>query len=630
MKVHLTLCQGIKKFFPAIFLVCLGIIIYANTFHSTFHFDDTRVIVENPQIRNIQNIKVVWMDTTKHLLEHTQGLSARRLIPFLTFAVNYHFHKLDVFGYHVVNVGIHVVNALLVWWLVGMVVKIFNRKRTSGVRKSEFPKSEPPRFVYGSTVALCAALIFLCHPLQTQAVTYIAQRFTLLGAMFYLLSVCLYMKGRCAETRLIASVRFVGAAVAAVLGMFSKEIVFTLPFMILVLEFYFFRKEGSKRIIDVPWYYIVLILSFAVIVPCLYSFNLSGVLAQESVSESSGVAAMTRSVYFLTQFKVVLAYLKLFLFPVGQNLDYDFPLAQSIFEWSTFLSMMMCVVLLGAAVKLFSRHRLVSLGIIWFFLTLSVESSFIPIADVIFEHRMYLPSVGLCLAFTAGLLVFIKNSRALVTVACVIVIVFSYLTFQRNKVWNNEMTLWEDVVKKSPNKARGHGILGAAYLKESKYDLALAHFNKALHIDPYHVKAYTNRGHFFEKKGRYGLAIRDYDRALVLNPTSAVTYNNRGTAYHLTQQYDKALADYEMAVKLNPNLTTTYDNIGLIYGAKHQHALAMKYYKKALKINPDFKKSYLHLVNTCQALGNTVKVKEIDRKGKMLESMYADCMGGYD
>ncbi len=581
-----------KLFF--VFIICiLGGAIYANTFHSSFHFDDTRVIVENPQIRDVFNIAIAWTNTTKHLMDHTLGVSARRLIPYLSFAVNYHFHKLDVFGYHVVNVGIHVINALLVWWLVGMGVRSINRKHTSGVCLRRKIKNTPPRCVYGSTVALCATFIFLCHPVQTQAVTYIAQRFTLLGTMFYLLSVCLYMKGRCAETRLIASVRFVGAAIAAVLGMFSKEIVFTLPFMILVLEFYFFRREGSKRIIDVPWYYIVLILSFAVIIPCLYSFNLSGVLAQESMSEASGVATMTRSVYFLTQFKVLVTYLKLFLFPVGQNLDYDFPLAYSIFEWPTLLSMLTCIVLFGFAIWMRTRNKLVTLGIIWFFLTLSVESSFIPIADVIFEHRMYLPSVGLCLALTAGMYSLIRNSRMFVSVVSGVIIIFSCLTFQRNKVWNNEITLWEDVVQKSPHKSRPHNNLGKVYyLQRRDTGLALTHLNQALMLNPNNVSAYNNRGSVYQMERRYDLALADFTQALLIDSESAIAHNNRGVIYQIQKKYDLALVDFDAAIVLNPANASRYVNRANVYFSLGQYEKALKDYGAAIKIDPRNAQAY--------------------------------------
>jgi tetratricopeptide (TPR) repeat protein len=182
----------------------------------------------------------------------------------------------------------------------------------------------------------------------------------------------------------------------------------------------------------------------------------------------------------------VLKYIQLLLLPINQNVDYDFPISNSLFDPRTILSLLALLVLVGVAIKLFTTQRLISFGIFWFLATLSIESSIIPISDVIFEHRTYLPSFGFCIVLVSTLHHYFGENRQklfMVTFAG-IVAGYALLTINRNLVWKTPTTLWSDVIKKSPNKARGYNNRGIMYNESKSYDLALNDFNKAIALQP--------------------------------------------------------------------------------------------------------------------------------------------------
>lgn len=240
--------QNLKFFWPAI-LILLGMLIYANSLHGDFHFDDYYFVRDNTAIRDITNIEAVT---------HARSVPARA-VSFLTFALNYHFHGNDVFGYHVVNLAIHLMASLCVWWLIGLTFKT-PRMVKEGISR------------HGFLIAGATAFLFLVHPIQTQAVSYISQRFASLAALFYLLSLCAYIKGRLTRHRLNSNRFFILSLMSALLGMFTKQTVLTLPLTIFLYEFFFLRGAGNAAPKMKGVYYTVLVL-LLLIIPALYHFD---------------------------------------------------------------------------------------------------------------------------------------------------------------------------------------------------------------------------------------------------------------------------------------------------------------------------------------------------------------------
>ena len=502
-----------KTLVHVLLIVVFAVLGYANTFHVPYIFDDVWTIVENPKIRDL------------HFFLETDIIRSTRYLGFLTFALNYAVHGLDVTGYHVVNLAIHIINAALVYLLVLLTL------RTPRLRNGAIP--------FTALLPLGAALLFVSHPLQSQAVTYIAQRFASLATLFYLLCLVLYIRSRLSENTAARAALYVLALLSAVCAMKTKEISFTLPVILALYEVLFFRGAAGKRLLRlVPFVLTMLIIPLSLIGIDKPIGEVIG-----DVSEATKVqTSLSRWEYLMTQFRVIMTYIRLVFVPVNQNLDYDYPVYRTFVDPNVVLSFLFLAALCGTAVYLLyqsritthkspdTHYRLIAFGIFWFFITLSVESSLIPIVDVIFEHRMYLPSVGVFIATGTGALLLtarLKETwrRAEKTVAAafmVIVLLLTATTFARNLVWKDGITLWQDVVRKSPHNSIAHYNLGVVYQDKGRNEEAIQQYLIAIRIRPDYAAAYTNLGKAYLSKGMYEQAIGHFRTALEFEPQDTI------------------------------------------------------------------------------------------------------------
>jgi len=544
-----------KLILPFIAVTCLlGTLIYSNTFQSPFVFDDLPFIVYNTEIKDLTGVTSVL-----------KGRSPSRFVTYVTFALNYHFHQLDVFGYHLVNLLIHLMNSFFIYWFLRLTFS------TPYLR-------DQPQAQHAAVISILTALLFLVHPIQTQAVTYITQRFASLATMFYLVTLCCYIKARLLRRRgawyVIASTFF------GLLGMFTKEIVFTLPFMIIVYDVCFFRPR--KWSFQLHWFFILLA---CLIIPVTRSFRILDMFSVEAASGSYLGEPLNNVTYLLTQFKVIVTYIRLLFVPINQNLFYEYPASTGPFQLSTFLSFLFLASLFFLGLKVYKRHRLVAFGIFWFFLTLSVESSIFVIRHVIFEHRVYLPSVGFFLAVVVGLYTYLRNIRLLIIIFSVVIISLSFFTYQRNQVWQTGISLWSDVVQKSPNQLKAWLNLGVAYSDDKQYIEAIKIYTKMIDETP-NAAAFSNRGNVYSALGEYDLAIRDYKKAIAIKPQSAQFHSNRADAYTAKRKWDLAIKDYSKAIEIRSNYYKAYARRANVYRILKKFDFAMRDYDKAISLNP--------------------------------------------
>ena len=221
---------------------------------------------------------------------------------------------------------------------------------------------------------------------------------------------------------------------------------------------------------------------------------------------------------------------------------------------------------------------MISFGIFWFFLTLSVESGIIPISDLIFEHRTYLPSFGFFLVLSSGVFLLLWDNYRYLAVCIFVMIIGSYsiMAFERNKVWKDDLTLWNDVVLKSPDKARPLTNRGIAYGNLGQWDKAIADYSKAIGINPGYFEAVLNQGYAYANLEQWEKAITDYSRAIEIDAESAFAFSNRGIAYGHLGQYEKAMEDCSKTIEIDPDYLKAYFNRGVIYGnlGKWEKAIA--------------------------------------------------------
>jgi hypothetical protein len=244
--------------------------------------------------------------------------------------------------------------------------------------------------------------------------------------------------------------------------------------------------------------------------------------------------------------------------------------------------------------------RLVSFGIIWFYLTLMVESSFIPILDVIFEHRLYLPSAGGFLAMSASACALASRRpslrKPLWIVLALVCCALTVATIQRNRIWNDDLLLWEDTARKSPNKPRVLANLTAAYLRANRPQKALPLIIRSLELSPGLTDALNNLGSVLDLLGGYGGRYDNGSRFIVgsrnidmknYNQWFANTRNNLGLLYEHSGNLAAALSCYESAVTLLPTFELAWYNLFLTAHRQHDRKLAAEAYQKLYDLNPE-------------------------------------------
>jgi len=538
-------------------LLFLGAAIYSNTFFSAFHLDDFQSIVSNPAIRNLWNLGNIW------------NYWPMRFLTYLSLAINYQVNQLDVLGYHIFNLIVHLGSALSVWWLVYLTVSIL-------------PENEKKIRENANLIGFFAGLIFVAHPIQTQGVTYIVQRAVSLATLFYLLSLSCYIKSRVLpESRLVKGYYYL-SIVAAIMAMFSKEMAITLPFMVLLYEIFFLQEKKSFS-----WRKFLPFFSTLLIIPLVMWLTHSvDFLKMQRVKET--VTNISSLQYLLSEPRVLITYIRLLFIPFNQNFDYDYPVAKHLMQGSVLVSLFILILILVAALRLRFRYRLLSFSIFWFFITLLPESSFVPIKDVIFEHRLYLPLAGYSLFISGGIFYLWqnKNIRLIVLVLSILVALYALKAYFRNNVWKDELSLWTDVVLKSPQKDRGYNYRGFAYQANGDIEQALADFNQALKFNPKSPEAYNNRGNVYHVQKQSARALADYSQAIAIDPDDGDYYYNRGNAYQAKGDLDRAIADFSKAIEKKVKYDMVYFNRGTAWKDKGDYNRAIDDYSKAIEINP--------------------------------------------
>ncbi|HZY02824.1 MAG TPA: tetratricopeptide repeat protein [Anaeromyxobacteraceae bacterium] len=550
----------------------LGFAAYAGTFHVPFVFDDDTSIVDNRMIRDLS----AFVSEGKGYRHHPT-----RFVGNLSFALNYRLGGLDPTGYHVVNVLVHVLNALLLWALVRTTF------RTPRLRASAIAP-------WSGAVATAAALLFVSHPIQTQAVTYVAQRFASLATTFYLLSVLLWARWRLGRVAGIGggargAAGYAAVLLALLLGMRTKEIAITAPVAIALYEVWFFEGSWRRRL---AW--LLPVLATVAVIP-LDLLRLQEPVGKilSDVGEATRVQTeMSRLDYLATQLAAITTYLRLLVLPVGQNLDWDHPVYRSFLEPRVVWGAVVLAAVAAAAALLHGGRlarrlrpapdpagRLASYGVAWFFLALSVESSVIPIVDVIFEHRVYLPSAGLfaavaaVLALAARRLAPSRPAAFTLGASAAMAVVLASATWARNAVWRSELSLWSDAVAKSPLKSRPRDNLGLALAHLGREPEAVEQFREAARLDPGNARAWNNLGVALAKLGRPGEAEVAFRSAIRAFPDHAEAHHNLGRIYLVDLgRYQEAAALFQRAIALRPDYPEAYANLGAAWNALGRYA----------------------------------------------------------
>ncbi len=569
-------------------IAATALLIYANIYDAPFVFDDIPQIVEKRAIRDLRAY-ASW-----------QALRYPRVLVDFTFALNYRLGKIDVFGFHLFNVLVHVLNGFLVYFLSRAVLTRL-AAMTGGERGLSLSARAP-------LIALAAALLFTSHPLQTQAVTYTVQRYTSMAAFFYLASVLCYLRTRSLQLgkpRTALGLPGIAAGfgltgLCGFLAFLCKQSAASLPLAILLVEYFCFdrSRQGWQR--KLLWLLPGCLVFLVFILYVSGAFRGAGGGFGKLLEDVSRLAQETdrvgRWTYLCTQFNVLLIYIRLLFLPIGQNLDYLYPFKKGFWDGLTPLSFLAVGVLLALALALRNRRPVAAFGILWFFVTLAVESSVIPIRDALFEHRLYLPLWGPSLAIAAGLLATGPGGKAYpmrMAFCCALVIACGLAAHARNGVYRDEVRLFSDVVAKSPQNYRGYYNLGAALERQGRFEDALTQYQKVLDLRPGYPRALASLAGVLNSLGRYEEAGRHARAALERDPelstariSLAVALGRQGRPQGEAEQLNEAL-------RQAPRDVDALVNAGVALARRGKLSEAAEHFSRALALRPDaFKVRY--------------------------------------
>ena len=625
----------------------LGSIVYSNTLDVTFILDDVIALEVQPDIRLTSlSPKDIWNAG----FGGTAPLS--RPIAKITFALDYYFHQYDLAGYHIVNIAIHILTGFFLFLFIYATLGIIEGSGRKGGPLSA--SSGPAPLV----IAALTAVIWFVNPLDTQSVTYIVQRQNSMAAMFYVLSLLLYIKGRMVlkpreerpepqaqtqprdlspkgkkkkRTGRAAALDlekgdkstfrknrnhsskgkenarsdsapparypylcFCGSALVWILALGCKQTAVALPFFVVLYEWFFFQ-ELKRDWLKANLKYAFLAFALFAIIAILYL----GLHPWEKILSLHDFAnrEFTFKQRILTEFRVVIYYLSLIFYPNPSrlNLDYDFALSHSLFDpITTLLSLCTIIGLIGLACYLAKSRRLISFCIFWFFGNLVIESSVIPLA-IIFEHRTYLPSMLIVLPVVMLFYRYGRKAWLVNAVLCGVIVLFSYWTYQRNAVWADEVALYRDCVKKSPQKARPRYNLGRALMKREQIDEAIQQYLEAVHIQPDYADAHYNLAHALSQKGQMDKAIEHYMEAVRIRPDFYKAYYNLGIVLQEEGRTDEAIQQYLEAIRVKPDLAMAHYNLGVLLQKEGRTDEAAAHYLQAVRIDPGLWQAHYNL-----------------------------------
>jgi protein O-mannosyl-transferase len=594
-------------------IVLAAFALYGSALSHAFIFDDLRSIVENPYIRNLRNVSL--------LLQGIQSYTGPyRALPTITFAVNYHFHQLNVLGYHLVNLILHILSGILVYLISRHLFRLASKTEEA------FPEGKQEvRNRMDNVFPLLTALIFIIHPIQVNTVTYIVERNEGMAGFFFLLTFFLFIKGSFQQGRK-KMIYWCGAGLSFLGSVLSKEIGFMLPIVLILFDLIFVcqtREETMKR-----WKIYLPIFLF----PTLYGlFFLKGGVWGLLIKGSRGWQWSPLWEHLLTEANVIIQYFKLIFLPLPGwlNIDHDMEISKTLMEYPTWISVSVHLALLVLAAIFFRKRKLISFSIGWFYLILAPTSSIIPIWDVMVEYRLYLPlfAYGLLLALSLkSLSRFLSRKgskrfgRNLVWGLVILMLCFySWVTLERNKVLKDDLSLWTDASKKSPDKYRPkinlvnayirrgfydqaieeslallkkypndhevYNALGISHRRQREYDQAIDCFQKSIRINSKSVFAYYNLGVIFLEQKKFDQAIETFGTALQVVPSYAKAYNNLANALAMKGLLDEAIQKEKEAIRIDPVTAEFRYNLARFYEDKNRVAEATQAYKEALRLD---------------------------------------------
>ena len=584
----------------ALALICVcGVIIYFATVHSPFIYDDAHAIEDNPYIKNLSKFQQ---------MVGVQNIFNRSILLF-TFSVNHAIGQLDVFGYHLINLMLHLCVGIMLYFLTMELLTIENPALTQTFQR----------------LPLAVSLIHIFNPINVESVTYLSSRSSVLVTLFYLSSFYLFIRfvNSKEKKKKWENIHYpIVIFFLFYLGLGTKEIIVTLP---IIAVLYLWVHSSTKNFHKfLPELAVILI---PLIIYLLYRYVQMGNLLVIKTDPYSYM--IDRSLYILTQIKVVISYyfVKL-IFPINLNFEPDIRLVSGFLDWEWVVSLIIGVCI---AIGIFyQKSILLKCAFIWALITILPTSSIIPLKQIATEHRIYLPGLGINMGLGILFLRGVSHRKLIPPTLFIFLVIYGLLAMKRSLDYRSEINLWQDTVRKSPYKSMVHNNMGTAYLSKERLKEARKSFEVSSALSPSSTDPYINMGHIDARNKEWDKAKLKYDLALKLGanrsqvffnsglmrlklnkPAEALPFlleaikikNHRplyhqelGNAFRMLKQYDSALKSYRKVLELEPNYVEAQNNIGVIFWNLKILDKAELEFKKAL-VMKDKTKIHNNLAN---------------------------------
>lgn len=507
------------------------------------NWDDPDYVTKNEMIKSPGNIKQFFTVTV-------QG--NYHPLTMITLALNYALSKMNASSYHVLNLLLHLVNVMLVFFFI---YKISGKKQW---------------------MAFIVAVLFGVHPLHVESVAWVSERKDVLYSMFFLLGMISYLKY--IEEKKTTNLLIV--ALFFILSLLSKPAAVIFPVVLTIIDLYYKRLKNFTVILEkIPFFLISL------------AFGILSVKTQSETGAVSLAGMFPVHFRFFFGFYGIMMYIFKTVYPVGLCTFYPFPAINSALPWVYYLAFGFTIALITAMFWSFKKYRLIGFGILFYIVNLLLVLQFWPVGSAVIADRYsYMPLVGIFIipAFfiqkaadkNKGKLPLIYLLPMMIVLAALV-----FLTIRQSATWRNSAALWDHAISVEPC-SRAYTFRGQIYKREKNYDKAIEMYTKSIQLNKVETEALVNRGNIYFNTGKYDLAITDYTTALKIDSTEPRALENRGSAYAQTGRYEEALKDMNAVIRIEPQSKSAYSNRALLFQTLNRHNEAIDDYFSHIRYNP--------------------------------------------
>ncbi|MDR3646499.1 MAG: tetratricopeptide repeat protein [Candidatus Babeliales bacterium] len=542
-------------FLGLLFIVALTCIVYYPSLHYAFQFDDGPNIIKLFDVRNLKFTDLC--------------LSSTRWISYWLNTILYQISQFDPFYYRIANLFFHIFTGILIFLFTYLCLRHLRDISTK--------------------IAFLVTALFLLHPVQTQTISYIIQgQLEGLSSLFImsLLLCSIFIFDNKSYLKYFLVTLF---SLLTILSTGSKEIIIATPFLILLTDWFFVSQANWQKIKTHLWLpilnFVLIISSYVYIKPwfLLRMLNLNYVCNNNpgNIITQNAQEAITIGPFCVSQFKVLLHYLWIYIWPFNISVEYDFKLIQ-LSSFDFVFPFIIILTIWGLIIYLLKHNKtsLIAFGLLWFFIVNAPRASIIPCSELVADYKTYLASFGWLLVIAILIIKLLEKYFYIILI--LISLSLGYLTYQRNKVWRSGIEFWGNIIQNAPSKARAYNNYAVELSNAGKFKESVIYFKKAIRLEgSTYYDPYTNLAGAYAVLGDTDLAIETLNKSLKINNMQPEAYNNLGAFYLHKQDLQKAHECFKTALDLKPHYGKAMYNLGKLYLVNSDWEQAHKIFKQA-------------------------------------------------